>query len=163
MSKLEQLIQELCPDGVIYEDLGNVCDIISGFAFKSNLFKDKGLPVVKTTNIQEGYIDEKDMVFFDMEDYTNKLDNYIIYPNDIVLGMSGSIKVGINNTTKTYYLNQRVCKFRPHNQLHNKYLYYVLSNSINKLLSATTGSSVKNLSSEQIKELQKMQKLQFFL
>lgn len=153
MSKLNDLIKNLCPTGVKYEQLGNVCDVIVGFSFKASLFKSEGLPIVKTTNIQDGYIDETNMVYFDINDYTNNLENYIIYPNDIVLGMSGTIKVGINNTDKKYYLNQRVCKFKPHKELNNKFLYYILNNSINKLTDATSGSSVKNLSNENIKSL----------
>lgn len=154
MSKIDDLISKLCPNGVEYKKLGNVCDVVVGFSFKANLFKKEGLPIVKTTNIQDGYIDENNMVFFDKSDYSNNLENYIIYPNDIVLGMSGTIKVGINNTNKNYYLNQRVCKFKPHKELNNKFLYYILSNSINELFDVTSGSSVKNLSNENIKSLQ---------
>lgn len=154
MNKIDELINKLCPYGIKYEKLGNICDIIVGFSFKANLFKEDGLPIVKTTNIQDGYIDENNMVYFDKNDYPTNLDNYIIYPNDIVLGMSGTIKVGINNSNKNYYLNQRVCKFKPHKELNNKFLYYILSNSINELFDATSGSSVKNLSNENIKALQ---------
>lgn len=153
MSKIDELIERLCPNGIKYEKLGDVCDVIAGFSFKANLFKTEGLPVVKTTNIQDGYIDETNMVYFDIKDYSSNLENYIIYPNDIVLGMSGTIKVGINNNNKNYYLNQRVCKFNPHHELDNKYLYYVLSNSINELFHATSGSSVKNLSNDNVKSL----------
>lgn len=153
MCKLNELMTKLCPHGVKFEQLGNVCDIIVGFPFKSNLFKKFGLPIVKTTNIRDGYIDENNMVYFDEKDYKNNLDNYIIYPNDIVLGMSGTIKLGINNSDKNYYLNQRVCKFKPHKELNNKFLYYILSNSVNELLDVTSGSSVKNLSNQNIKAL----------
>lgn len=37
-TKVEQLIQQYCPDGVEYKPLGEVCDFRNGFAFKSNLF-----------------------------------------------------------------------------------------------------------------------------
>lgn len=43
MSKLKELIQKLCPNGVEYRKLGEVCDFINGFAFKSSLFKDLSL------------------------------------------------------------------------------------------------------------------------
>lgn len=42
MSRLNELIQELCPDGVEFKKLGEVCNFINGFAFKSSLFKEKG-------------------------------------------------------------------------------------------------------------------------
>lgn len=31
MSKLNKLIQELCPDGVEYRKLGEVCEFVNGF------------------------------------------------------------------------------------------------------------------------------------
>ena len=31
MSKLEELIQELCPNGVIYKTIGEVCDIVTDY------------------------------------------------------------------------------------------------------------------------------------
>lgn len=155
MSDIERLINQYCSSGVPKKKLGEVCDIVVGFAFKAGLFKKTGLPVVKTTNIQDGLIDENNMVYFDPDDYKKtNLNNYIIYPEDIVLGMSGTIKVGINKTKKNYYLNQRVCKFIPHQGLSNRYLYYTLCNSISKLVDVTSGSAVKNLSNDGIKELE---------
>ena len=32
--------------------LGDVCDLQNGFAFKSKLFKEKGLPILRISNIQ---------------------------------------------------------------------------------------------------------------
>lgn len=154
MSDIEKLIKKYCSSGVPKKKLGEVCDIVVGFAFKAGLFKKEGLPVVKTTNIQDGLIDENNMVYFDPDDYKKtNLDNYIIYPEDIVLGMSGTIKVGINKSNKNYYLNQRVCKFVPHQELNSRYLYYTLCNSVPKLVDVTSGSAVKNLSNDGIKEL----------
>ena len=33
MSKLDELIAELCPDGVEYKTLGTICEIRSGWGF----------------------------------------------------------------------------------------------------------------------------------
>ena len=51
MSKLQELIRELCPDGVEYKKLGEVCDFINGFAFKSSLFHENGDRIIRITNI----------------------------------------------------------------------------------------------------------------
>ena len=151
MTKLEQLIQEKCPNGVKYKKLQEVCGFITGFAFKANLFKDNGLPICKTTNIQNGYIDYSDMVKFNLSDYKENLDKYIINRDDIVIGMSGTIKVGINNNDDICYLNQRVGKFIPNlSVIDNKYLYYVICNSIDQLIAGIQGGSVKNLSNQDV-------------
>ena len=92
---------------------------------------------------------------FNLSDYTENLDKYIIYPGDIVIGMSGTIKVGFNNESKTCYLNQRVGKFKPDsNHLNTKYLYYILLNNINCLLEKVSGGSVKNISNSDVLNLQ---------
>ena len=150
MSEIRKLIERLCPDGVEYKKLGEVCDFLTGFAFKATTFKKTGLPICKTTNIQNNAIDFDDMDCFDLYDYSCSLDKYIINKNDIVIGMSGSIKVGINKTDRLCYLNQRVGKFSPQDTLHNKFLFYLLCQSISKLSEAISGGSVKNLSNKDV-------------
>ena len=150
MSEIKKLIERLCPDGVEYKKLGEVCDFLTGFAFKATTFKKTGLPICKTTNIQNNAIDFDDMDCFDLDDYPCSLDKYIINKNDIVIGMSGSIKVGINKTDRQCYLNQRVGKFSPQDTLHNKFLFYLLCQSISKLSEAISGGSVKNLSNKDV-------------
>ena len=93
------------------------------------------------------------MEYVDPADYPNIPKQYLIKPNDICIGMSGTIKVGINDTNKTCFLNQRVGKFQPRSLLNNKYLYYILCNSTKTFYDSVTGSSVKNLSTEDVKKL----------
>ena len=155
MSKLEELIQQYCPDGVEYVKLGRVCGFISGFAFKASLFHKEGEPICKTTNIQQNAIDFSNMEYFHLDDYDTCLDRYLIMPQDIVIGMSGTIKVGINNSNRKCYLNQRVGKFSPNKEvLNNRYLFYILSNSTDTLCEGITGGSVKNLSNNDINNLE---------
>ncbi len=151
MSKIDEMLKQMCPDGVEYVELGEVCDFITGFPFKSSTFCGEGLPVCRTTNIQNGYIDFSNMVFFQKNDYPEDLNKFIIRKNDIVIGMSGTIKVGINRMGEECYLNQRVGKFLPGAKLDCKYLYYVLCNSIDKIADGIGDGSVKNLSNKDIK------------
>lgn len=154
MSRLEELIAELCPDGVEYKKLEEVCEFVTGFSFKSSLFKEIGTPICKTTNIADGYISFEGMNCFDISDYKEKLDKFIIRKNDIVIGMSGTIKVGINNRDSICYLNQRVGKFVPNIKiLNNKFLYYLLCNTIKTIYENISGGSVINLSNNDIKKL----------
>ena len=80
-----------------------------------------------------------------------------MYPGDIIVAMSGATtgKIGVNNTDKKYYLNQRVGKFRPReNVIHKRYLYHLLLQNSNKLLEISLGSGAQpNLSSEKLKKL----------
>ena len=46
MSRLEELIQELCPDGVEYKKLGDVAEISRGGNFQKKDFREKGFPCI---------------------------------------------------------------------------------------------------------------------
>ena len=59
MSKLEELIQELCPNGVKYDSLVNVCNITKGVQLNKDKLKDDGLyPVINGGINPSGYWDE---------------------------------------------------------------------------------------------------------
>ena len=157
MSKLDELIKELCPNGVEFKKLGEVCNFQNGFAFKSALFKENGEAILRITNISNGVINEEDLKYFFLNDYKENLDNYIVSKNDIVIAMSGATtgKIGINNTDKKFYLNQRVGKFIPHiTKLNNRFLYHFLLSKSLEILKISSGSGAQpNLSTENIKNL----------
>lgn len=69
MSKIDALIQELCPDGVERKALKEACRFQNGFAFKSNLFKNNGKPILRITNILEGTLSSDNYVYFSESDY----------------------------------------------------------------------------------------------
>ncbi|MCL4584931.1 restriction endonuclease subunit S [Fusobacterium nucleatum] len=157
MSKLDELIKELCPNGVEYKKLGEVCNFQNGFAFKSALFKENGEAILRITNISNGIINEEDLKYFLLDDYKENLDNYIVSKNDIVIAMSGATtgKIGINNTSKKFYLNQRVGKFIPNIvKLNSRFLYHFLLSKSLEILKISSGSGAQpNLSTENIKNL----------
>ena len=70
MTKLDRLITELCPDGVEYVPLGEVCKFQNGFAFKSSLFQNAGRPILRISNIQGDRIDINNPIYFEKNDYT---------------------------------------------------------------------------------------------
>lgn len=59
MTKLEELINELCPDGVEYKTVGEVCTIKKGAQLNKDKLKDNGLyPVINGGVNPSGYWDE---------------------------------------------------------------------------------------------------------
>ncbi len=48
MSKIDELLKN---EKVEWKKLGEVCEFINGYAFKSNLFTSKGSPIIRITNI----------------------------------------------------------------------------------------------------------------
>ena len=39
--------------------LGEVCDILNGYAFKSNQYTTSGVRIIRISNVQKGYIEDK--------------------------------------------------------------------------------------------------------
>lgn len=140
-------------DGWEEKKLGEICDFRSGFAFKSSLFTESGEPIIRISDIQNGEIEDSKVVYFNLNSYKENLTKFKVYPNDILIAMSGATtgKVGINKTDKVFYLNQRVGVFRENTKiLEHKYLYYFLNNKAAESLKLAIGAAQPNLSTEQI-------------
>ena len=59
--------------------LDKVCQFQNGFAFKSNTFKDNGVPVLRISNIQKDKIDLNKIVYINPNDYKEDLSKYKVY------------------------------------------------------------------------------------
>ena len=55
MSRLEELIQQLCPDGVEYKELGEIATISRGGNFQKKDFVDDGFPCIHYGQIYTKY------------------------------------------------------------------------------------------------------------
>lgn len=138
--------------------LCDVCRFKNGFAFKSNLFKPSGEPILRITNIDNLSINSNSLVYFNKSDYKEDLSSYVVKKDDVVIAMSGATtgKVGWNYSSKVYYLNQRVGRFDPDEKLLNKrYLYHWLTSKENEIIRLALGSGAQpNLSSNSLMNLE---------
>lgn len=140
---------------VEWKPLGEVCDFKNGFAFKSNLFRDKGLPIVRITNISGSIVDMTDAKYFNPSDYKENIENYVIEKDDILIAMSGATtgKIGCFDKNYPAYLNQRVGKFVPKiKYLNNRYLYHFLLSKTEQIYFLAGGGAQPNLSSKALME-----------
>ena len=135
--------------------LWEICKFQNWFTFKSELFREKWEPILRISNIQNNWFSDDKLVFFDVNDYDN-LDNYIVYPWELVIAMSWATtwKLAINNKNKSYYLNQRVGKFIFKEDVTKKYCHYFLWTKIEENLRKSSWSAIPNLSTKQILEIQ---------
>ena len=93
-------------------ELGEVCDFIGGYAFKSEELKkeklsDEDLPVIKIGNVEKsGFLDISDAQYFE---YDESLKKYLVSKNDILIAMTGATvgKVACSQFDNLL-LNQRV-------------------------------------------------------
>ena len=138
-----------------WRKLGDLCDFQNGFAFKSTLFKDSGLPIIRITNITGSTVDCENIQFFDPADYKKETPlDYIVEKGDILIAMSGATtgKIGYYDYDEKAYLNQRVGKFIPRRELlNNRYLYHFLQTRRSLLYTYAGGGAQPNLSSNDLK------------
>ena len=55
MSRLDDLIAELCPDGVEYKTLGEIATISRGGNFQKKAFQESGIPCIHYGQIYTWY------------------------------------------------------------------------------------------------------------
>jgi type I restriction enzyme S subunit len=135
--------------------LGEVCEFKNGFAFKSSLFRDHGLPIIRITNIDGFNVNLDDVKFFDPSEYKEDITSYAVQWGDILIAMSGATtgKIGYYTKNEIAYLNQRVGKFAPNPIfLNSRFLYHwlILKNEMIYVLAG--GGAQPNLSSNALKD-----------
>lgn len=104
--------------------------VVGGYAFKSKEFKDNGIPILRIGNINAGYFKPKDLMFWQEDE---KLSNYVIYPNDLVMSLTGTVGKEdygnvciMGNDFGKYYLNQRNAKLILSETINKFYITYAL-------------------------------------
>ena len=145
--------KKLKEEKVEWKKLEEICKFQNGFAFPSNLFSSTGIPVIKINNISEGKVNFNNCKCFKSETLGINLEEYKIFPNDILITMTGATKIGYNYSENIGYLNQRVGKIIPFpEKIKDRFLFHLLSFFENKIYKLATGAGPRpNLSTEQIK------------
>lgn len=141
--------------------LGDYVDLLSGFAFKSKHFTDKpdDIPLVKGSNVHQGYIDWEKAVRWPKEQFS-LFEKYHLEIDDVVLAMDRPwIEAGLKyswvkpNAPKSM-LVQRVSRLRGVNGLSSRYLRYVIGSPqfTNYIKPIVTGVNIPHISGGQIKD-----------
>jgi type I restriction enzyme, S subunit len=135
--------------------LGEVCKLKNGFAFKSTEYKNEGIPVIRISDIKDGFVTSKKAVRVTPN---AEFDNYQIESNDIIVAMSGATtgKFGIYRSQEKAYQNQRVGKFKVLNEklLQNEFLYYQIYSLKRQIEKDAYGGAQPNISSTKIEEME---------
>lgn len=127
---------------MLMKKLSDYAEVISGFAFDSNLFNDvKGMPLVRIRDIRRGYTET-----YTTEEYK---DEYIVKKDDILIGMDGEFNISKWKSDDAL-LNQRVCKVNPINTCNGDFIYYSLPFKLKEIENSTSFATVKHISLKQI-------------
>lgn len=130
--------------------LGDVCELLNGYAFKSELYTDTGIRVMRITNVQKGEIVDDNPKFYPF-DKKAEIQNYLLYENDLLVSLTGNVgRVGLlSKDLLPAGLNQRVACLRPNTEkILLGYLFVILNQDKfeKDCIDSSGGIAQKNLS-----------------
>ena len=137
--------------------LGEICELLNGFAFKSSNYVQSGLRVIRITNVKKGYVIDDEPQFYPIETQ-EELKKYILKKGDLLISLTGNVgRVGIlSEELLPAALNQRVgcLRVKDKNRVSLQYLFHLLNtNSFEKdCINSSKGIAQKNMSTEWLKE-----------
>ena len=147
--------------------VGDVADVLNGYAFKSKDFTNEGIPVIKIKNIVPPSIELSDVQYVS-EELFNEKERFALKYNDILISMTGSNvnqiasavgKIGrVRLKNKKLLLNQRVGKLyvTDSDKCNEDFLYYYLIQDevrYNLASSASGSANQANINPNQIKNI----------
>jgi len=81
--------------GWTYKKLGEVCEILNGFAFKSEKYTGQGIRVLRITNVQKGLIVDDDPKYYPFDEEAN-IKQYMFKEGDLLMSLTGNVgRVGL--------------------------------------------------------------------
>lgn len=142
-----------------FVNLGKIIYLQGGFAFKSNDYEEKGLPLVRISNVTPNGVMLNECVY--LPDYfTEQFSSFLLEPGDVLVAMSGATtgKIGVVSEKDLPALfNQRVGRFviKDSNRIAKSYLAQVALTKRFKqdLLIDAAGGAQPNVSGKNIEKI----------
>ncbi|WP_407477353.1 restriction endonuclease subunit S [Elizabethkingia anophelis] len=126
--------------------LGDICDFYSGNAWKSKYFSNIGVPIIRINNLNQN---QNDFVYWNKE-YDKR---YLIKENDILLSLSGTIKIHKWEGPEGL-LNQRIVKIQSKEGINKDWVFYKIQNSIDQIINKAKDAIIRNVSINDIKAVE---------
>lgn len=136
MKNLETLIQELCPDGVEFVKLGEVCEIKTGKGITNKDCSDSDIyPVYSGGKEPMGYY----------KDFNRN-------ENTITVSRVGAYAGFVNYVVEKFYLNDKCFSVIPTagNTINTKFLYYKLKSIESNIINLQSGGGVPTINTKKV-------------
>lgn len=136
--------------------LGDVCEILNGYAFRSENYTDTGVRIIRISNVQKGYIEDNTPVFYPFNDIN--VEKYKLFEGDVLLSLTGNVgRVGLlEKKFLPAALNQRVAciRIKDDTTLDKSFLFNLLNSDSfeQKCILSSKGVAQKNMSTEWLKD-----------
>ena len=139
--------------------IGDICDILNGYAFKSSKYVDDGIRVIRITNVQKGFVEDTNSQYYPVSEQW-EIEKYMLHEGDLLISLTGNVgRVGLLSAELLpAALNQRVACIRIRNPavIYKPFLFHLLNSDYfeNRCIFASQGVAQKNMSTEWLKEYQ---------
>lgn len=141
MSRINDLIKELCPNGVIYKKYGDVFEIKTGKGITTKEATDDGLyPIISGGTTPMGYYH-----------------SYNRDENIVTVSRVGANAGYVNFITEKFYLNDKCFSIIPKDEFVKcfipKYIYYYTKNIENKIMELQSEGGVPTINTQKVSNL----------
>jgi type I restriction enzyme S subunit len=142
MSKIEELIMQLCPDGVAFKTLGETCEIKTGKGITKNQGNEKAVyPIISGGKDPMGYFD-----------------NYNRLENTVTVSRVGANAGFVNFINTKFYLNDKCFSILPtvkfEKQIESKFLFYFLKSNESVITGLQSEGGVPTINTTKISGIQ---------
>lgn len=146
MSKLDELIQELCPNGVEYYEMGKVCRLVTGATpskTNSSFWTDGTIPWMSSGEVNNKHIYKTESKISQLG--YEKTSTTIVPIHTVVIALAGQGKTRgkVAITEIELCTNQSLCSIICGSKLNYKFLYYYLDGKYEELRSISNGDGTR--------------------
>lgn len=136
--------------------LGDVSDVLGGYAFKSENFKNRGIPLLRISNLVGEEVSFKEDCVCVEDSNLRSLQRFKVLKGDILLALSGATtgKFGVYKLDEAALLNQRVGLIRATERTDQRYLLYCINILKSQIERLAQGAAQPNISTNEISGLQ---------
>ncbi len=142
---------------VINGMLGDFIKVQGGFAFKSKDFCERGIPLIRISNLTGSNVQLDDRTVFLPKTYAKEYERFLVKTGDVLIAMSGATtgKMGVFAGTEKVLLNQRVGRFLPREGISfdKSFLQFIIFGMRDQILREAYGGAQPNISPKKIEEM----------
>ena len=134
--------------------IGDACEVLNGYAFKSEKYTSSGIRIIRIANVQKGYIEDNSPVFYPID--SGGLEKYMLREGDLLVSLTGNVgrTALLTKDMLPAALNQRVACLRlKTDKITNRFLFHLLNSNYfeTKCIQSSQGVAQKNMSTEWLK------------
>ena len=140
MSKLEELIQQYCPDGVEYKTIEEIAKVFAGGTPSTSHSEYYGGNILwaRSGELNFNVISstEKTITELGLKSSSTKM----IKPNSVLIALTGATVARSAINSVALCANQSVCAMEPNKEINYKFLYHIIANKYEEIKSMAQGA-----------------------